>query len=131
MAKEKKESILFPDTNVCGEKVRPWTYSQFVAILPALEKTVGILEQHGITWEKFSEAVDQKKVRELIGTVSVLLPVIPGVVSKTLAVDESAVEKWDFDKATAVFLVIMIQNARRLKNFLGLGLMAIREMKTT
>src|SRR4030042_4303887 len=41
--------VLFPDVEVCGRKIRPWTLGQIVDLSPVLVEVGRILEQEAVT----------------------------------------------------------------------------------
>ncbi len=131
-ARKSDTDVLFPDQKIYGEDVKPWTYPQFRAVVPDLVMTAKVLKQAGVTMEEVSnvEAAEFEKVMALIEKSLPALPVCE-VVSKTLDKDLKEVEEWDFDKPVGLFLLIMIQNMRRVKNLFGLGLSALQAMKKT
>jgi hypothetical protein len=129
---EKKSDveILFPDQEVYGVKVRPWTFSQFVSILPDLLGIRKNLKENGIEIGEL-ENLREDDEGKILDFLVKLLPMIPAttIVAKTIKEDVNKIEEWEFDKTAGIFLVILIQNAGRIKNFFGLGLKAMREVR--
>ena len=127
MKKKKSETeILSPEIEVGKYKVKPWAFDQFISVLPSLVAIGEILKEKKITVDDIkSLKEDTKKITELITAVG---PFIPAIVAKTLRVEVSEVNKMDFDQATTIALLILIQNAEKLKNFSGLGKSALQSL---
>jgi len=127
MKKKKSETeILSPEIEVGKYKVKPWSFDQFVAILPSLVAVGEILKEKKILVNDIeSLKEDTKKITELITAVG---PLIPAIVARTLRVEVSEVNEMDFDQATTIALLILIQNAEKLKNFSGLGKSALQSL---
>lgn len=129
MKKKKSEmEILSPEIDVGEFKVRPWTFEQFLHLLPLLVGVVEVLKEQSISLDGLRNLKnDTQKIAQII---TVIGPVIPAVVAETLKMEIKQVKEMDFDKATAVALVIFIQNAEKLKNFSGLGKTALQSLIT-
>jgi len=128
--KKPDAEILFPDQEVYGVKVRPWTFNQFVSILPDLLNIRKGLKENGIEIGELENLKDDDEGKILEFLVK-LLPLIPAttIVAKTIKEEIEKVEEWEFDKTAGIFLVILIQNAGRIKNFFGLGLRAMQAVR--
>lgn len=122
--------VLFPEQEFYGVKVRPWTFNQFVSLLPVLMQARKELKAHGIEIDNLNKLKDEDQ-EQILDFLVRLLPLIPavGVVSKTVGINIEEVEKWEFDKTATIFLIILIQNAGRVKNFFGLGLTAMKTIQ--
>lgn len=127
MKKKKSETeILSPEIEVGKYKVRPWAFDQFISILPSLVGIGEILKEKKISLDDIeSLKKDAKKITELIVAVGSF---IPEIVAKTLRVEVKEVNRMDFDQATTIALLTLIQNAEKLKNFSGLGKSALRSL---
>ncbi len=127
MKKKKSETeILSPEIEVGKYKVRPWAFDQFISILPSLASIGEILKEKGILiGDVESLKKDTKKITELVEAIG---PLIPAIVAKTLRIEVSEVNGMDFDQATTIALLILIQNAEKLKNFSGLGKSAFQSL---
>jgi len=134
MPKEKKSDteVLFPETEMYGIKIRPWTYDQFISILPEVSKVAAQLKENNIRMEDLEKIKDGEE-EKILDFFARLLPLLPAVdiVSKTIEVDKEEVKKWEFDKTSSIFLMIIIKNASRIKNSFGLGLTAMKSMRKT
>lgn len=128
MAKQKKQEmeILSPGIRVGGYEVRPWTFEQFLNVLPSLISIGAILQEKQIDFDKIGELVkDPIKLSDLLRSIG---SIVPTIVSETLGISIELVKKMDFDQATSIALVIFIQNAEKIKNFSGLGKTAFRSL---
>ena len=127
MKKKKSETeILSPEIEVGKYKVKPWSFDQFINVLPSLVAVGEILKEKKILVNDIeSLKEDTKKITELITAVG---PLIPAIVARTLRVEVSEVNEMDFDQATTIALLILIQNAEKLKNFSGLGKSALQSL---
>jgi hypothetical protein len=126
---EKKPSeseILFPDISVAGLKIRPWTFGQFMDMLPVFRKAADRLLEIGIGKNDIDEALsDPSKMLEF---VSIILPISGEVIAKTVGVSEEEVRDWPIDKAVQVLIVILSENAGRIKNSFGLGISVLKTL---
>ena len=127
MKKKKSETeILSPEIEVGKYKVKPWSFDQFISILPSLVAMGEFLKEKKIVVDDIELLKkDTKKITELITAVG---PLIPAIVAKTLRVEVNEVNEMDFDQATTIALLILIQNAEKLKNFSGLGKSALQSL---
>ena len=131
------EKILFPDVEVEGYMIRPWTMAQAVALAPTLGALVEISKESGVgevllgfmdlldpaqggSKESFGKA-EKEVLSVLPGLIPKFLPHAPKILSVSLAVSEEEVGKMDLGKATVLLLSIVSQNIDYLKNFFGPG----------
>ena len=135
MEEEKKETeVLFPEVEVYGVKVRPWTFEQFMKIIPLLKSAYVLFKEKSIQWENVEKALDAKDPGLLVETgmidvFSDLMPRLPEFIALSLSLDRDEIVKWDFGKVFSVAFVIISQNAGRIKNLSGLGTMVFQALK--
>jgi len=131
-AKEKKQpetEVLFPDMVIDGVRIRPWTFDQFIDLLPIFRELAEYLKKSGIEVKDVNEAVDDPS--KMMDLIMALAPLAGKVVAVSVGVTEEEVRGWAADKAIRVLIVIFTQNANRLKNCFGLGLTAMKVLTTT
>jgi hypothetical protein len=127
MTEKKSElEILSPEIEILGRKIRPWTFEQFVALLPTLAKIGEEFKEKGITLEHLDAVGDDS--RKIFDLLTAVAPSIPAVVAKTLRIEQGEVESMDYDQVITIAVVILIQNAEKLKNFSGLGRAALQSL---
>jgi len=105
--------VLFPDEEVEGYKIRPWSLGQIAEISPFLLKGLKAARDAGADIMK-----PESHIPELtLGFTSYA----PDILSKTL--DISRDEAWSLptDKAAVILLAVLSQNVEYLKNSFGLG----------
>ena len=127
MGDEKNEGqILSPEMEISGFKVKPWSFDQFFAMLPIFASAASILKAKGISFSKLEKmAEDPEKLLNLICEAG---PVAREMVAKTIGMSPDEVGKLEFDRVISVALVILVQNAERIKNFSGLGKIAMSSL---
>jgi len=130
IVKKKPEmEVLFPGIEAGGFKIKPWTFEQFLNLLPAFIDVSATLKESGIKFENIEKlAQDPKKI---ILFLSAIKPAIPQIVAETIGMDVSEVKAMDFDRAASIALVILIMNAEKIKNFSGLGKTALKSLATS
>jgi hypothetical protein len=127
MKKKKSEVEVFsPTIDVGGYKLKPWSFEQFINLLPTIVNIASILKEKNI------EVNDLEDIKNDLNKLSALAldfgPLIPAVVAETLKMDIKKVNEMDFDQVITMVLVIFIQNAEKLKNFSGLGKTAMQSL---
>ena len=116
MADEKTDlEILFPEVEVEGVKVRPWSLGQLIDLAPIFESIAIDLKNRNVKIEHLGA---DEKINDLILS---FLPHVAKIISKTIQEDESVVREWPLRKATATILTIITQNIEQIKNSFGLG----------
>jgi len=131
------EQILFPDVEVEGYTIRPWTLAQAVALAPTLGALVEIAKESGVgeVLLGFMDLLDPgqggakdafaKAQKEVIGVLPELIPKFlphaPKILYVSLGASMEEVDKMDLGKATVLLLSIVSQNVDYLKNFFGPG----------
>ncbi len=131
MNKKKNESeILHPEIEVAGVKVRPWTYDQFFDMLPLFLEASKTLKGRGIGLKDFETATGDGDAEKILSLLLIFRPVIPDVVALTLGKEAEEIRRMEFDSVISIALMILIQNAERIKNFSGLGKMAMQALVT-
>lgn len=131
------EQILFPDAEVEGYAIRPWTLAQAVALAPTLGALVEIAKESGVgevIWKSMDlldpSQGDAKKAfggaeKEILsvlpGLIPKFLPHAPKILTVSLGASEEEVSKMDLGKATVLLLSVVSQNIEYLKNFFGPG----------
>jgi hypothetical protein len=127
--------ILFPEAEVEGYKLRPWTLAQAVALAPTLGALIGIAKEskvgevlfnfmdllesgQGDAKDAFARA--QKEVAAVLpGLIPKFLPHAPRIISVSAGISEEEAGSLELGKATVLLLSIVSQNIEYLKNFFG------------
>ncbi len=124
MPEEKNEiEILFPEIEVEGVKVRPWSLGQLIDLAPIFESIAIDLKKRNVKVEHLGT---DEKINELILS---FLPYVAKIISVTIKEDEKVVREWSLKKATAIILTIMTQNLEQIKNSFGLGKSVLQTMQ--
>jgi hypothetical protein len=110
--------VLFPDMVVEGYKVKPWTWNQLIGVLPIFSGMIDDIEASGLEIDD----LDPTNPKKLLKCLGLLGPYAPDVVAKTLGIERSEVDSWEGAKIMNIFIVVLVQNAHRLKNSLSLGM---------
>lgn len=130
MTNEKTEGqVLSPGIEAGGFRVRPWSFEQFFNLLPIFVKGSMILKEKGIGIKEFESL--GSNTNEILSVISSLGPIIPEVVSRTIERPIDEINKMEFDRVVSIALVILIQNAERIKNFSGLAKTAMNSLVTS
>jgi len=130
MIKKKPEmEVLFPGIVIGGFKIKPWTFEQFLNLLPAFIDISTNLNESGIKFENIEKLTEDPK--KLILFFSAIKPVIPQIVAETIGLGALEVKAMDFDRAASIALVILIMNAEKIKNFSGLGKTALKSLASS
>ncbi len=127
---KKDEEILFPEREIYGVKLHPWTWDEFISILPLLVDIRSGMKKGNVKLEDLLKLKDQTE-DEVIGFITTALPLFPApeIISRTTDIPIEEVKKWIFDKTASIFFIILIQNAARVKNLFGLGLQVAEGFK--
>jgi hypothetical protein len=125
------EKILFPEVEVEGYTIRPWTLAQAVALAPTLGDLVGIAKESGVgeVLSKFMDLLDsgQMNAKDVFAKAQKeVAAVLPGLIPKFVSagISEEEAGTLDLGKATVLLLSIVSQNVDYLKNFFGPGNLA-------
>jgi hypothetical protein len=130
MVKKKSETeVLFPGMEIGGFKIKPWTFEQFLNLIPALIDVSTNLKEAGIKFENIEKLAEDPK--KLISFFSAIKPAIPQIVAESIGLEVSEVKAMDFDDAASISLVVLIMNAEKIKNFSGLGKTALKSLATS
>jgi len=106
--------MLFPEKQVAGYTVRPWTLGQIEQLAECFERVAYKCIEKGITSAPKNLEVELPKI---IGAV---LPEISTVLSVTIdGLSVKDAKKFDLGTATLLILTIVHQNMEYLKNSLG------------
>jgi len=130
MTQEKTdEQILFPEVEVGGVKVRPWTLKQFFGLLPVFMRMAEVLKEKGVAFDQFEGLKDDEegvqKLFAILSNLSDAVPEINEVIARTIERPIEEVEAMEFDRSISIALMIIIQNVERIKNFSGLTRSAV------
>lgn len=128
LEKKRDAEVLFPEQEIYGEKLRPWSYDQFVSVMPVFKAASDMIKQKGINFETIEKLWSERDIPGLIGILLEAMPFIPEIMLRGNGIEKEKSGSWDFDKTISIFLLILIQNAGRVKNFSGLGSQAKKLM---
>jgi len=104
--------ILFPEIEVEGVKLRPWSLGQVADLAPSFMAIVKALRDSGIAFSEIEARMEE--------FVLVISPHAPKIISITAKIPEAEVREWPLAKATVVTMAILNQNVEHLKNSFGL-----------
>ena len=105
------DNILFPEKEVDGYKVRPWSLGMVEELAPCLERITLVLIKEGITLDNAE--------KEVLKITMKALPEVKTVLSITLKEDIEKVKELPMDTVVALLLTIITQNITYLKNSFG------------
>ena len=130
-----EEEILFPEIEVMGIKLKPWSFGQYADLAPHLKAIRQGLREDGIDLSRLRAAIPKELPREgekvevptgfidgLFDVLTCILPHLPRVFAITTGLKEEEIRRWHSSKATVVLLVMIRQNWDHLKNSFGLGM---------
>jgi hypothetical protein len=130
MGEEKSETqVLFPEIQVAGIKVRPWTFDQFFDLIPIFVEASEYFKREEIKFEEIEAIVKDRK--KMLSIIASMRPAILTTVATTIESSVEEVRAMEFDKVISIALVVLIQNAERIKNFSGLGKTALNSLVTS
>ena len=102
------KNTLFPETEVEGYKVKPWSLGTVEELTPVLERITIVLIKKGITLENAKEEIPKV-------TFSIL-PEVSAILSITLKEDITKVKELPLNSVITLLLTIITQNISYLKN---------------
>lgn len=131
MSNEKKKDemiVLFPEKEVCGVKIKPWTYRQFSQLFPWIQEVRIQFKEKDIKQDQLREIFEkpEERIDDILNLLEFILPILPELVARTIGEDKEKIFDWEFDRTIKVSLSILIQNIDRIKNLFGL----VREIKS-
>jgi len=124
--KEKTETeVLFPEVDVEGYRIRPWSFGQFAKLMPVFRSIMIDVKKAGLILGDIEGKTEQDVEKDAVEMVPEIMelaaPYAPVIIAITLGVSENEVESWDMVKGTTILLTIITQNVDYLKNSSGLG----------
>lgn len=121
-------SILFPDIEIDGYTIRPWTFGNISDLAPE----IGYLRT---AFKNADLDIDIDNIdlnADLIAQISeLILPVAPQIIAKTTGKLVSEVRELEPDKALIILLKIIEQNINYLKNCFGSVMTAMNKAPKT
>jgi len=111
--KKTDEEILFPEKEIAGLKLRPWTLGDLEDLRPELRGVFAWAKESGVTTDNLADKIPEV-LDFLLGGFA------RSIIAKTAKVDEDKVRALPLDKATLAMLTIIDQNWAYLKNSYGL-----------
>ncbi len=111
---EKSEiDLLFPEVEVEGVKVRPWSLGQVVDLAPVLAAIAKGMKEQGITLENIEARIDD--------LVLLLIPHAAKIICVSTRLKEEEIREWPINRAALVVMAIIERNVEHIKNSFGLG----------
>jgi hypothetical protein len=109
---ESDETVLFPEQEIEGYKVRPWSLGAVVALAPSIREVIAVCRKEGITEENYEQQVQEKIADILLQTVQH----VPKIIATTLAIPEEEIVGMPFPKSAKILIGILKQNVTYIKN---------------
>jgi hypothetical protein len=119
------EIILFPEANVEGIIVRPWTFGVLLDVNPFLEAIFEKIEAKGIKFDGFMLGFTE--IKELYFAAA---PQLLKVLSFTTGKSEDDIRNLDLKVVLRLIYVIWQQNQANLKNVFGLFSQPVNKEET-
>jgi len=112
---EKSETeVLFPEQEIDGITVRPWTFGQIAKLSPIFRLIASDLRESEIP-------VDQLESR-MSEVILIAGKYAPSIVAATINLPITEVEQWPPEKGVKLLFTIISQNLEHVKNSFGLGI---------
>lgn len=102
--------ILFPEVNVGGFVVKPWSWQQFVQLAPLIAEAVEKLKQSEFDFERF----DPQQLARLLPDLG---DIVPRIIGLTVGCDAEKIEALPFGVVGRLAFTIFSQNAEQIRNF--------------
>jgi hypothetical protein len=115
--------ILFPEIEVEGVRLRPWSLGQVVDLAPVFTALSKGMKENGITLTNIESRMDD--------FVLLVMPYMARIIAVSARLPEEEVRAWPLNKATMIAMSILSQNVEHLKNSFGLGRGLARELNPT
>jgi len=119
------EIILFPEANVEGIVVKPWTFGVLLDVNPFLEAIFERIEAKGIKFDGFM--LGFAEIKELYFAAA---PQLLKILAFTIGKSEDEIRNLDLKVVLRLVYVIWQQNQANLKNALGLFSQSARNEET-
>lgn len=123
MAEQSEAEVLFPEKEVEGLTLRPWSFGQIADLAPIFRRVAADIVGSGALTvaelRSLSEVSPAEQADTLANILAIVLPVAPDVIAKTLRLPLAEVRDWPPERGTRVFFAILMQNVEHLKNWLG------------
>jgi hypothetical protein len=111
MPEKKEMEILFPEVEVEGIKISPWSWGKLAIIAPYFFPVAQWMANNKITVSNATEHWAEIILK--------ILPSGPEIISKTIDIPIEEVVSWPPEKGMAVLTTILLQNVKRIKNYFG------------
>jgi hypothetical protein len=121
MKKEEKkpeEQILFPEADVDGVIVKPWSFGMLFKVAPLVDNIISNIEAKNIDLESATLMISWPVLTKIfVCAASDILKVI----SMTVDISEEEVQNFPMEKGVKLALTIFRQNSQTIKNAFGLN----------
>ena len=121
-AKEKKkspsdESVLFPEAEVDGIEIKPWSFGMLFEVSPSLEAVLDKMDAKGLT-QKLDESGGFLSWSLIARLFTIAGPEVLKIIALTTKKSEEEVKELDMDTGMKIAVVIFNQNKERITNAL-------------
>jgi hypothetical protein len=114
-AMEKTETeILFPEQEVDGITVHPWTFGQIAKLSPIFRLIASDLRESEIPVDELESRMSE--------VILIAGKYAPSIVAATINLPIAEVEQWPPEKGIKLLFTIISQNLEHIKNSFGLGI---------
>lgn len=117
--KKSEEQIMFPNQEIAGFTVKPWSFGKLFEISPKLEKLLNEMDEKNIDLmgEIDSGVLKYATILKVFNAVG---PGLLEIISLTVGVPEDEVREVSVEDGVALIMAIFSQNSETIKNALRL-----------
>lgn len=115
--KKSEEQVLFPDVEIEGIKVRPWSFGILFEISSLIEEVLDKAEEKGIDLDFKEDFISYSTIAKLITLASEPLLKIMAI---TTGASEEDLRSKSLGTGINILATIYLQNSEQVKNALGL-----------
>ena len=120
MSEKTPEEILFPDVEVDGIIVKPWSFGMLFEISDSLEKVLDKMEEKGLT-KLINSVMDTEFISyiDIVKIFTIAGPQLRKIIALTLNKSEEEVAALDMKTGIQIVSVMFSLNSSTLKNALA------------
>jgi len=108
MSNKKEERIIFPDTEIAGIKIKPWSFGNLFDVADILAVIIDKAEERGVI--KSFEESGILKYTTMVKLFGLANKEILNIMAKTLDVEEDVLRKLSIEDGVKIALTIFEQN---------------------
>lgn len=117
--KKDEEQVMFPEVEVAGYKIKPWSFGTLFEISSSIEEIITKMKEREIPLPSFEEDFFGLNFEKVVSIFTIASPHVLDIIARTVGTDKEEIRDLSMTDGVSLALAIYSQNMEIIKNLIA------------